>query len=88
MKFAVYQRRMFVETLKNKAVLMAMIDPPKAAQLATDYVKYSAPVDPESLERVERDKQRQIDEVEKMDPIPISQVILGTPMNQPYVKGA
>jgi hypothetical protein len=84
----VHQRRMFIDTLKHKTMFMAMLDPAKAAELAKNYVEMSMPVEPQDLERMERDKERQSREIESMEPIPLSQVKLGTPMNQPYVQGA
>ncbi len=87
LKFMVYQRRMFIETLKNKTMFMMQIDPAKAADMAKTYVELAMPVNPEDLDRIERSKQRSAEEIAKMPPIPLSQVKIGMPMNQPYVKG-
>lgn len=79
LKFIVYQRRMFIESAKTKALLMALINPDKAADCAQAYMEMVIPTDPEDAKLDELRKEQLVKEVEQMGPIPLSQVKVGLP---------
>lgn len=80
MRFMVYQRRMTVEAMKTKALLVAALNPDKAQQAAQEYFELAVPVDEAS--QAERDRQRlkQLDELDTMAPITVGQIKAGGAM--------
>ena len=79
LKFYIYQRRMNLEALKTKAILMALVNPDKAAEPAQTYMEMAVPSDPEEVKLKELQKEQLVKEVEQMGPIPLHQVKVGTP---------
>lgn len=69
MRYMVYQRRSDVDTLKTKALLTAMINPERAAKAFEDYIGVVMPVSAEVIEARERERDRQVAEIDTMAPI-------------------
>ena len=74
MKYMVYQRRADVDTLKTKALLAAMISPEKAAKAFEDYIGVVMPVSAEVIEARERERDRQVMEIDNMAPIGVDKI--------------
>lgn len=74
MKYMVYQRRSDVETLKTKALLTAMVCPERAAKAFEDYIGVVMPVSAEVLEARERERDRQVAEIDNMAPIGMDKI--------------
>ncbi len=69
MQYAVYQRRMLLEAMKNKALLLAQIsDPEKASKTAQAYLEMAIPMSRLLREQRERSVQAQMEEIERMAP--------------------
>lgn len=74
MRYMVYQRRADVETLKTKALLTAMVCPERAAKAFEDYIGVVMPVSAEVLEARERERDRQVAEIDNMAPIGMDKI--------------
>jgi hypothetical protein len=69
LKFVVYQRRLLLEAMKNKAMLQAMCGQAEAAaKTATSYIKMAIPVSRLIEAQRERDMDKQLKEIEEMGP--------------------
>jgi hypothetical protein len=86
LKYVVYQRRLFIDSAKTKALLMALINPDKASECAQAYMELAIPTDPEDAKLDELRKEQLVKEVEQMGPIPLSQVKVGLPSGA-FVRG-
>ena len=77
MKFFVYQRRMYLDVLKTKALLTATLAPERAAEVAKAYLELAIPTSEEEIKKAEFKKELMLQEVANMKPIPISSIRLG-----------
>lgn len=69
MKYMVYQRRLMLEALKNKAMLLAMVDNKEAsAKVAESYIEMAIPASKLVKQQRELAVQQQMEEIEKMGP--------------------
>lgn len=73
----VYQRRMVVEAMKTKALLMATLNPERAEKAAQDYFQLAMPVSEDELDAQHRAKERALEEMMTMAPIPVTQIRAG-----------
>jgi hypothetical protein len=76
LKYMIYQRRMLVEAMKTKALLLATLDPDSAQKAAQEYFRLAIPVSAESEAARLRKRTKQLDEWTDMAPIPLSEVIV------------
>lgn len=68
--YIVYQRRLLLEALKNKAMLLALIDDKeKAAKTAQSYLEMAIPMSKLVKEQRDSKVERQMKEIEEMGPI-------------------
>ncbi len=77
----VYQRRMTVEALKTKALLLASLDPDRASKAAQEYFECAIPVDEQSREDQMRERERELEQIATAEPIKISQLRMGSAMS-------
>jgi hypothetical protein len=77
MRYMVYQRRMTVDALKTKALLLASLDPERASKAAQDYFECAIPVDDKSREDRQRDRERELEQIANAEPIHMSQIKTG-----------
>lgn len=76
----VYQRRMLVEALKTKALLLAQLNPEQASKAAKDYMEHAIPVDAEAKDAHLRAKERELEQLANAEPIRLSDLKMGTAM--------
>jgi hypothetical protein len=79
LKYMVYQRRMFIEALRTKALLLAILHNEGAADAAKAYIEMSVPFDQEEVKLSELRKEQIVQDIDKMLPIALSSVRVGTP---------
>jgi hypothetical protein len=81
MRFMVYQRRMLVEAMKTKALILAAINPDKAVQAAQEYMEMCIPIDEGSQDELMRRRERELDELTNMKPITVGQIKAGSALS-------
>lgn len=77
LRYMVYQRRLLVEALKAKAMLVAMVNPKEAPKAAEDYFSIALPVSDSETLRRDLARETMMREVAKMAPIPLSTMRFG-----------
>jgi hypothetical protein len=80
MRFMVYQRRMTVDFMKTKALLMAALNPEQAERSAREYTEMAVPIGPDALDEQLKAREREIAELDTMEPIRMGQVKTGPAM--------
>jgi len=80
MRFVVYQRRMTVEALKTKALLMAMLNPERAEKAAQDYFEAAMPVSEDARDEQLKAREKELEDVANMKPISLGAVKAGGAM--------
>lgn len=73
----VYQQRMTIDAMKTKALLLAQIDPERAAKAASDYLERAVPIDEASREAQQRARERELEQIANAEPIHMSQIKTG-----------
>ena len=82
LRYMVFQRKMEVEALQTKAILMALVNPEKAEKAAQDYFAVIMPVSDAEERRREWLQEQQLKAIEQMGPIPLSEVSFGQPLGK------
>ena len=77
MRFMVYQRRMTVDFMKTKALLMAALNPEQAERSAREYTEMAVPIGPDALDEQLKAREREIAELDTMEPIRMGQLKTG-----------
>lgn len=77
MRYLVFQRKMEIEALQTKAILMALVNPEQAETAARDYFEMIMPVSEAEERRKAWVQEQQLKDIEQMGPIPLSQVTFG-----------
>jgi hypothetical protein len=77
MKFMVYERRMLIEALKTKALLVATLNPDRAEKAAQDYMEMAIPVGEGALDERLKRRERELEEIANMKPITLGQIKAG-----------
>jgi hypothetical protein len=82
LKYLVFQRTAVIEVLKNKALMMAALGNAEGTQKASkEYLDMVLPISQEEEELTAMRKQRLLDYVATMEPIPLSAVKISRPMD-------
>lgn len=80
MRFMVHQRRMTVEALKTKALLVAMLNPERAEKAAQDYFEAAMPVSEDARDQQLKSREQELEEIANMKPITMGQIKAGQTM--------
>lgn len=82
-KLLVYQRRLLLNAIRDKAMMMAAIDGQAAQKLMQEYIEMAIPTDPEAARLTEYRFEQTLDAMEKSGPIPLSSFKFGPAIGQP-----
>lgn len=80
MRFMAYQRRMTVEALKTKALIMATLNPERAEKAAQEYFEVALPISEDARDEQLKSREQQLAELADMEPISMGQLKAGTAM--------
>lgn len=86
LKFIIYQRRILIDVLRQKALLLAAINPEEAQKVAKLYIEMLLPIDPLEQRIKELQRELRVAELEHMGPIPLDQIKFGEPMNESFIQ--
>ncbi len=82
MKFLVYQRRMLLSVIRDKALILATINAEGAQKAFKEYMDLQIPTDPQIKKLQDFRFEKTLDEIEKTGPIPLSSFSFGIPLGQ------
>ena len=81
LKFLVYQRRMLLAVMRDKAMMLSAIDGGMAQKVMKEYLDLQIPTDPEVAKLHDYRFEKTLDDIEKMGPIPLTSFTFGMPMS-------
>lgn len=77
MRFMVYQRRMLVEALKTKALLVATLNPDAAQKAAQEYMEVAIPIEEGAQDEMLKRREKELESLADMKPIQVGQIKQG-----------
>lgn len=78
LRFLVFQRQQVMEVLKTKALILSALNNAEGAQkAANEYLAVAIPISTEDQELSAYRKERLVNEIQKMAPIPLSSIRFG-----------
>lgn len=81
LKFLVYQRRMMLAVMRDKAMMLSAIDGGAAQKVMKEYLSLQIPTDPELAKLHDHRFEKTLDDIEKMGPIPLTSFQFGAAMS-------
>lgn len=81
MRYMVYQRRMLVEAMKTKALLVASLNPEGAQKAAQEYMEIAIPVEEGARDDQLRQREKELDALADMKPIQIGGIRTGAALS-------
>lgn len=73
----VYQRRMLVEAMKTKALLVATLNPDAAQKAAQDYMELAIPIEEGAQDEILKQREKELESLADMKPIQVGQIKAG-----------
>ena len=88
-RYAVYQQRMSLDILQTQVIAQAILSGPDKAQAAMEqYLDAAVPLSQDVITRRDRGKERLLEEIANMAPVPVSEIRLGNPIGGKAVESS
>lgn len=77
MRCLVHQRRQYIDVLRTRALCYSAIGAEKAAEILQEFESVVMPIDPEAVRVAEAQRESEVEEIARMEPISLSDIRFG-----------